>query len=174
MQLQSLLTHKKNTSVSVNGNIYKIAMDLVVRDEQGNPVDVPQTDAEKLLNNSKAWKVVGNDTGKTNRVEAKAKLKVVMADGSVVAPKTQPEIVSQLATPIPEAKAAPIATEAPKPATGSIQDPPIPKKGEEWADPSVNYSLEWLQACASAYQVTKSKTKDKAALVKKIKAAMYD
>ena len=162
MQLQNLLQHKKGTSISVNGHVYKIGLDLVIRDDAGNAVDVPQIDADKLLCNPDAWRPLHVATAKHSRQEAKLGLKVVMSDGSQVAPAAvaiTPALPPQVA----------VAPEKDIPT-----DPPIPKAGEDWADPSDAYSLEWLQACAKAYKVKVPKGKDKAALVEKIKDAMYE
>ena len=160
MQLQNLLQHKKGTSVSVNGHVYKIGLDLVVRDASGNAQDVPQIDADKLLSNPEAWKPLNAPTVKHERSGVKAGLKVVMSDGSVLAPVS-----------LTEEPTKPVAVSVSEIVTP--KDPPIPKNGEEWADPSLDCSLAWLQACASAYKI-KFKGKDKPTLVEKIKAAMYE
>jgi hypothetical protein len=178
MQLRNLLKHKTNTSVCVNGHVYKIAQDLVIRDEKGEPVDVPQADAAKLLLNTDAWRQVGAVEAKANRAAAKAGLQVVLADGSVVPPapkvETPPTLASEAvvsAQTVPEAPKSEALAE-----TKPQADPPIPEKGGDWADPSEDYSLEWLQACAKAYKcnIPKNKHKDKATLVEKITAAMYE
>lgn len=175
MQLQNLLPHKKNTTVCVNGHVYAIAQDLIIRDPAGNAVDVPQEDAAKLLANAEAWRAVGATPAvKATREEAKAGLKLVLADGTQVAPEGRAEDATKPAMEVSAVVAAQDAFEAKK--KGELpepKDPPIPKAGEEWADPLPSYSLEWLQACAKAYKV-KYKGKDKAALVEKIKDAMYE
>jgi hypothetical protein len=178
MQLKNLLSYKKNTGVCVNGHVYQIAQDLVIRDEKGEAVDVPQADATKLLLNTDAWRQVGAAEVKKDRAAAKAGLQVVLADGSVVPPAPKAETHPTLAGEAPVS--AQTVAEAPK-AAGPVEtkpqtDPPIPEKGEDWADPSTDYSLEWLQACAKAYKchIPKNKSNDKALLVEKIDAAMYE
>lgn len=175
MQLQNLLPHKRNTTVCVNGHVYRIAQDLIVRDEDGNAVDVPQEDASKLLGNAEAWRAVGaTPAPKLAREEAKAGFQVVLSDGTVVAPERHTEDATKPAMEVSAVVAAQDAFEAKK--KGELpapKDPPIPEAGGEWADPLPSYSMEWLQACAKAYKV-KYKGKDKTALVQKIKDAMYE
>jgi hypothetical protein len=165
MQLQNLLQHKKGTSISVNGHVYHIALDLIIRDAAGNAVDVPTIDADKLLKNPDAWRPLQATKAVPARATVKAGLKVILNDGTQVAPAS-------------ELPALPVArpVEAPAVETKPQADPPIPKAGEDWADPQELYSLGWLQACAKAYKcnVPRNKSKDKAALVEKIKAAMYE
>jgi len=161
MFLQNLIYEKKNTRVMVNGNIYCIAHDRVIRDEAGNPVDVPEIDAKKLLVNKGTWSLMG--TAKPVKPTEKPTVKLITATGAVIDPK-------KVEVPQETPKTAPLATVK---ATEAIVDPIIPKKGDEWADPDVKFSMDWLQACAKAYGV-KYKGKDKAVLVEKIKTEMYD
>jgi len=173
MKLQNLLQHKKGTSICVNGHVYKIGLDLVIRDDAGNALDVPQIDADKLLANPEAWRPLNSVTAKPARAEAKAGLKVVLADGTRVVP-VRAEDATKPAQEVSAVMAAQDAFEAKKMADEPTpKDPPMPKKGEDWADPEVAYSLAWLQACAMAYKI-KTRGKDKATLVEKIKSAMYE
>jgi len=177
MKLQNLLQHKKGTSICVNGNVYKIGLDLVIQDEAGNALDVPQIDADKLLGNPEAWRPLNAATAKPARAEAKAGLKVVLADGTQVVPASRVEDATRPAMEVSAVMAAQDAFEAKKMVDEPTpKDPPMPKKGEDWADPEVGYSLAWLQACAKAYKcaIPRNKRENKAALVEKIKAAMYD
>jgi len=171
MQLRNLHPHKKGTGVCVNGHVYKIALDGIVRDEQGNLVDVPQVDAAKLLADPDAWRELSAHPVKAHRAEAKAAIKAVLADGSIVPLAPRAEDATKPAMDVSAVMAAQDAFEAKKQAP---KDPPIPKAGEDWADPSLDYSLGWLQACAKAYKVKVPKDKNKAALIEKIKAAMYE
>ena len=183
MELQNLLFHKKNTAVSVNGHIYKIAQDLIIRDDAGNAVDVPQTDADVLLANKTAWKVA--NAPKATRDAHKGTIKLITDTGKVIERETTsipvtkpPEHVAKVgmaghAIP-PDPKAVKAAVEPPIPVTKPQEDPPIPSApNEEWADPSEQFSIEWLRLCAKAYKV-KYRKDDKATLVTKIKAAMYE
>ena len=175
MHLQNQLPHKKNTAVCVNGHIYKIAHDRVIRDDAGNPVDVPPDDAKELLANAEAWSVMGATPAKPGHAEAKAGLKVLMPDGSAVTPPVRADDATRPAQEVSAVMAAQDAFEAKKQADAPApKDPPIPKAGEDWADPLPEYSMAWLQACAKAYKVKIPKSKDKAALIEKIKAAMYE
>jgi hypothetical protein len=176
MQLQNLLVHKKNTTLCVNGHIYRIADDLVIRDEKGNAVDVPQVDADRLLANKTAWRPVG--APKPDRSAYKGTMKLVTATGQIIPPPPPPETrVADATKPAMEVSATIAAVdqfEAQK--RGEVaepKDPPTPKGDEEWDDPKESYSLTWLRACAKAYKV-KYHGKDKALLVEKIKAAMYE
>lgn len=178
MLIQSLLQHKKNTGVFVNGHTYHVASDLVIRHPNGVPVDVPAADAQKLLANATAW-APWNPNAKPapKPVAEKPRISLISNTGEVIPP---PPVAAEPKAPAPQvetAPAAPVAVVEPPPAPASVvvpevQDPPIPGKGEEWADPEVKFSLDWLQACAKAYKI-KSKSKDKSVLVEKIKAAMY-
>lgn len=181
MQLQNLLTHKKNTAICVNGHIYKIAQDLVIRDDAGNAVDVPQSDAEALLGNKSAWRPVG--AAKPDRASMKGTMRLVTASGQLIEPPVTPvgpmDRVADATKPAMEVSAT-IAVvdqfEAKKRGEVSehkYQDPPIPKGAEEWADPQEYYSLRWLRSCAKAYKVRYG-GKDKSILVEKIKAAMFE
>lgn len=179
MQLQNLLSHKKNTSICVNGHIYKIAQDLVIRDDAGNVVDVPQLDAEALLGNKSAWRPVG--APKPDRSALKGTMRLVTASGQLIAPREAPvspeDRTADATKPAMEVSATIAAVdqfEAQKRGeTPEPKEPPTPKGDEEWADPKESYSLTWLRACAKAYKV-KYPGKDKALLVEKIKAAMYE
>ena len=165
MFLQSLLQHKKKTAVLVNGHTYWVGEDLVVRDQtSGEPNDVPEIDATKLLSNYMAWckwQANGSATKPAAKIE-KHRIQLVTATGEVLPPPSIP-VVPPLAT---KSEASPVVVPSP------IVDPPIPAKGEDWADPKEEFSLEWLRACAKAYQV-KDKTKDKKVLVQKLMKAMY-
>jgi len=172
MELQNLLFHKKNTAVSVNGHIYKIAHDLVIRDEEGKAVDVPQADGELLLANKTAWRLA--NAPKPDRSAHKGTIKLITATGEVIPPPSRLDDVTKPAIEVSATIAAVDQFEAKK--RGEVddgKDPVIPKGNAEWADPKASYSLNWLRACAKAYKV-KYVGKDKASLVAKIKEAMYE
>ena len=159
MRLQNLLSHKKNTAVLVNGTIYKIAHDHIIRDEQGNVLDVCEKDAKKLLANKLVWRELKEEAKEVKKDEIKVTPKV-----EKIIPEIKPVVVVE--KPIPEVKKPEVA---PKVVNG---DPPIPKGKEEWADPSDKFSMEWLQKCAKAYGIVYT-GKNKLMLVQKIKKAMY-
>lgn len=101
-------------------------------------------------------------------------------------PKKAPETAPATPQASAEPKSAPkVAEEAPEPAEAKseaqardedgVEDPPIPEgEGVEWPDPDPRYSLEWLKACADAYEVTYPANIGAAKLCDKIKAAMYE
>jgi hypothetical protein len=138
MDLETMVATKANTKVMVNGNLYEIDGDCIIK-------GVSEEDAAKLLQNPN-WKPRGEakKTGKTDRAKAKGSVKLVDSEGKKVEGQKQ-----------------------------TVEDPPIPEEGEEWADPSPDFSLEWLRACAEAYEVA-YKGKDKKKLAEKIRAAMYE
>lgn len=140
MDLETMVVAKAGTKVMVNGTLYEIDGECVLK-------GASKEDAEKLLQNPN-WKVY---EGKTNRAvpdghqRAKPSVKLIDSAGGEV-PGQKEEVV----------------------------DPPIPDDdGGEWADPSPEYSMEWLKACAEAYEVS-YRGKDKGKLCEKIKAAMYE
>lgn len=167
MLLRNRFEHMKGKGVLVNGHLYKIGQDGVPCDDAGKHLDVPEADAKKLLGNRDAWSLY--DPSKASQVAAvaapeKPRLQLVTNAGEVIPPPPPPFV------PGPELAPTPPTTPVMAPA---VVDPPIPTGKQEWADPKPEYSLEWLQACAKAYKV-KVKGKDKVALVKTIKAAMYE
>jgi len=177
MKLQNLLSHKKNTAVLVNGTIYKIAHDHIIRDEQGNVLDVCEKDAKKLLANKLVWRELEDAETKEVKKDKIGMQKIVSRETKQVTndEKTKPEIeVSQvMAAQEGELESKPTVNE---PITTPVKtqngDPPIPKGEEEWADPSDKYSMNWLQKCAKAYGIVYT-GKNKLMLVQKIKKAMY-
>lgn len=74
----------------------------------------------------------------------------------------------EVAPPVPEI--APPAEEESKPMD---MDPEIPGEDGEWSDPSTEYSMDWLRACAEAYEVKFPANIGAEKLVAKIKTAMY-
>jgi hypothetical protein len=184
MLLQSLLQHRKNTGVLVNGHQYWIGADLVVRsDKAGAPVDVPAADAQKLMTNPKAWAPF-DPTKQSEKPAPRAgaerpRISLISNNGDVIPPPPPSSSTPDATKPAMEVSAvmaAQDAFEAKKagelPAPTEVADPPIPTGDGEWADPDIRFSFNWLQLCAKAYKI-KYKGKDKSVLVEKIKAAMY-
>lgn len=60
MQLENVYAHKRNSRVTVNGNQYWIGPGGFIADEKGDPADVLDEDAAKLLQ-GKAWKKLSWD-----------------------------------------------------------------------------------------------------------------
>ena len=178
MFLTSLLQHKKHTSVLVNGHTYPVGEDLVVRDlTSGQPIDVPEIDATKLLKNYTAWaKWPTNVSGAkpVAKIE-KPRIQLVTSTGEVL-PNPSPSIPeTPKSVELPNKAASPVEVAKPVSEAKKVEpkDPPIPAKGEDWADPREEYSLEWLTACAKAYKLKGKLGKDKASLVAKLLKAMY-
>lgn len=190
MLLKNLLPTKKNTRVSVNGTTYFIGMDLGIVDEKtSKPVDVPEKDAAKLLSNERAWR---QWDGKAPDPQAKATrpksagIQLLDASGDVVKLREDPtvpvmdaEAKAKDADNVAAVESAQAEFEANKQADEPTEepdptDPPIPGDGEEWADPDPNYSREWLEACAEAYEVKFRKNISNEKLAEKIKDTMYE
>ena len=167
MLLQNRLQHMKGKAVLVNGSLYHIGQDLVICDDQGKHQDVPDADSKKLLANRESW--LPFDPNKASKAlpvaSERPRIQLVTTAGDVIPP---PPVIS----PVPQPVAATEVTPKPVVVPETIQDPPIPKKGEDWADPKLGYSMAWLHACAKAYKIP-YKGKTKAALIEKIKTAMY-
>lgn len=60
MKLENLNPAKRDSKVTVNGNTYWIGHGGFVDDGEGNPIDVPETDASKLMQ-GRAWKALSWD-----------------------------------------------------------------------------------------------------------------
>lgn len=178
MNLQNIHPQKKNTKVTVNGNVYHIGQDLVIRDpETKQPVDVPEADASKLLQ-GKAWR----EAGKPGELPDKKnfKMKPVMNDGSV---PTDEDISTAVDTDNTRRTAEAENREG----TGTIDtegsgegredtivDPPVPGDNEEWPDPTEALSIGYLRQMADAYEVKHNKRTKKLTLIKNIHKAMFD
>lgn len=197
MLLRNLLPTKKNTAVSVNGHIYFIGPELgIVDKETGKPVDVPQEDAAKLLKNERAWRQwdgkAPDTTKPTKPARAKGGIQLVDGSGNVIPKEDATKPVMDAVTKAKDADNTVAMQEAQEKFEASKQadeesededegevedeggDPPIPEEGGEWADPEPHYSMEWLMACADAYEVSYRKNISAAKLCEKIKDAMYE
>lgn len=180
MKIQSLLPHKKGTGVQVNGHVYKVGDDLVLRDATGQVADVPKEDGDRLLRNILAWCVAGETPTKAARAAGGVvqRMSLITGTGELVAtllPELAPEFPVAAPLPVPAALAAnPPQVEKPVPAEGPVKDPPIPTStDEEWADPDPRYSLGWLRACASAYKLNVRNNKNREWIAEQIQKAMY-
>lgn len=60
MKLENINPAKKNTHVTVNGNMYWVGHGGFIDDGEGEPLDVPETDAAKLTQ-GRAWKELSWD-----------------------------------------------------------------------------------------------------------------
>ena len=174
MFLRNLLPHKKGTRILMDGIVYLINQEAVLCDEKGVPYDLSEAGASRFLKNKDAWTVNGAPTPRIEHKAPKGAIKLITSTGEILPPPETPKTVpgAKLAQP-----KSVLNGSIPPPPDDSKQvefkDPPIPKKGEDWADPSLSCSLEWLQACAKAYKV-KSKGKSKEKILVALKAAMYE
>jgi len=196
-----LLPHKKNTRVMVNGTMYFIGSDLGIVDEQtGKPADVAKEDAAKLLQNERAWREWDGKAPKADKPAKPARAKgMQLVDGAgntIPKPEDSTVPVMDAETQAKDADNAAAMQEAQEEFEASKQadeeeleeeseeeseeeteddsDPPIPGEGEEWPDPEPHYSMEWLMACADAYEVKYRKNISAAKLCEKIKDSMYE
>ncbi len=145
MDLRCKLNHKAGTSVSVNGTVYQIGDDNVLR-------NVPKADADKLLLGQREWMVFVDR--KPVAAPAKPKPKV--------APKPPP-------APTPaEPSAAPEEPEA-----EDAKGDPEGSDGQ-WPEPTEEMGIDYLKTMADAYDVKYSVLIGKAKLVERLKAAMYE
>jgi len=160
MDLVTQVKTKANTQVLVKGTIYKINEVGIIR-------DVSEKDAAVLLENIN-WRVVGQvGQGKVPKKQYSAPaitgVKLVDSGGNVIPGQVSDEKEEGALEP-------PILGEGEEEA---LSDPPIPGKGEDWADPDPLFSMDWLKACANAYNIAYRADIGPATLVKKIKKEMY-
>lgn len=171
MFLQNLLPTKKNSGVLVNGTVYKIAEDCVIRDsETGEPVDVPEEDSNKLLQNLQAWR---EWDGKSKLLsETRAKYRVGPSGNRVLDTRDEEAKKEEVVEEPPKEEAP---KEVVKEEAQDGGDPPIPtSEDEEWSDPKEEYSIDWIKACADAYDIEYKGNISKKKLIKRIKATMYE
>ena len=149
--LRTLVAHKANTSILVDGTTYQINKDC--------EADVSAKHAVRLLANPN-WRNTADRKPVRKPVKdapkASGKIKLIDSEGQVLEDQVEEK---------PEEK----PTES-----GKVIDPPIPDDSEAWSDPKEEYSIKWLRACADAYEIKRPKNTGKAKLVEKILAAMYD
>lgn len=198
MDLLNVLDAKKNTRVCVNGTIYEIGPDGVVK-------GVAEADAAKLLQNAKVWKKHDPKRATALREQAKKELKGTMklldkygnpvkpppdtpgppadpmmdvykrppVDGPPPVPDAEPVLEKESS---PEVEHPEPSLEKAVPETD--QAPPeidqAPAGEDEWPDPDEAMDVDYLRQMASAYDVTFNARTPKATLVKRISAAMYE
>lgn len=157
MDLVTQVKTKANTQVLVEGTIYKI-------NEVGVIHDISEEHANVLLENIN-WRVVGEEVKPPKKKYSPPKItsvKLVDSNGEVIPGQISDEEENAEAKDEAKAKA------------DAIKDPPIPKEGEEWPDPSESYTMEWLKACADAYSISYHPNIGPVKLVEKIKKEMYE
>lgn len=188
MDLLNLLEHKKNAQLLLNGTIYKIGPDGVLK-------DVKDEDAKLLLQNDRVWRKYDPKRAAALRAEAKAaakgRMQLVGADGRPIRKDDKP------GDPMDPNLAV---YERPDPKVQKSEDPPkVPEsvqtkeeaepeeeevsgeeaQGEaeadaEWPDPDEGMDIEYLRKMAEAYEVTFNARTSKKTLVKRIGSAMYE
>lgn len=189
--LLNLLEHKKNTRVSVNGTMYEIGPDGVVK-------GVKDEDAAKLLQNERVWKKYDPKRASALRAQAKAahkgKMKLLDVNGNPVGdlPPDKPgptmdpnEEVYQRPDPqtpegpppVPESVEAPeeeAVEEEPEEEADDAEEEEAEAADGEWPDPEESMDIDYLREMAEAYEVSFTPRTAKKTLVKRISAAMYE
>jgi hypothetical protein len=156
------------------------------REGETEPAELDPEIAGKLLQNFRAWEPYGTSRARAPRLPRSGrKMQLIDRRGNVLpaeAPEQPPTAAgpsqdvppsSQAedpAEPSPEAQKSEVS---PSPGEVSGTDPPIPSGSEEWADPDPRYSLDWLRACARAYQIPYGPRTKPETLSQRILAAMY-
>lgn len=149
VNVQNTLSHMKGQIISIEGREYKL-------DENGIFWGMPDEDARQLCERrGTPWRYY------TER-------KPVTAAPLPVAPVALPP-----EPPPPVVPSEPVKAVEPTEGVGATVEK-IPGEGEEWPDPVMSMSLEYLHKMAQAYQVKFSKNTPKPTLIKKITAAMYE
>ena len=154
IDVQNMLPHMRNESISVDGHVYKC-------DENGIVREMPEQDARTLVERrSSAWRYY---------TERKP---VVAVPATMATPAPQVEPVSP--PPPPE---APFQEEPEDPELGKGETmgngEKVPGPGAEWPEPVESMSLDYLRLMADAYQVKWQKNTPKLSLIKKIAAEMF-
>ena len=201
MQIQARNERDAGKRILCEGQIYVVAPGgALCRDGETEPADVDSRAAEKLLQNVKAWEPYGTPRGRAPQGRPPGVgIQLIDKHGNVLEREgtkfespgpeaAEPPAELEQKTPPPILPPPPVAEPAefkecsPSPGdTGAgeapsepAEDPPISAEGEEWADPKPTYSMQWLRACAKAYQVRYGPRSSAETLCANITAAMYD
>jgi hypothetical protein len=191
MDLLNLLEHKKNTKILVNGTVYTIGPDGVLK-------DVKDEDAKALLQIEKVWKVYDPKRAAELKAQAKAaakgKIQLVGPTGPIprddkpgdpmdpnFAVYKRPDPVSTIQkSEDPKTVPAKDETEATPeaaPEEDEVSGEQLQGEAEandEWPDPDESMDVDFLRQMAEAYEVTFNARTSKKTLVKRISAAMYE
>lgn len=187
MQIQAKSDHDVGKRILCNGTVYVVAPGgALCLEGQSVPADLPEADAGKLLQNARAWEPYGVARVHAARRRPEHKVQLIGKTGELLEreppqPAEPPaaeleQEVSTVPPILPKDLPSPVAEEKEvSPSPGEVDgDPPIPgSQGEEWADPKPTYSLEWLRACAKAYQIPYGPRSKPETLCQRILAAMY-
>jgi len=150
MDLQNVLPHKRNTKVLVDGTVYDL-------DEQGVVRGMKKEHAEKLLQNRQVWRIFTERKpveGKKSKKAAEAQ----KAPEKVESPSEAPEVSEE-------------PLEALTDDSGDSEGDSGSE--DEWPDPEDSMPIEYLREMAEAYEVKFTERTSAATLVKRIKKAMY-
>lgn len=190
--LVNLLRHMAGKGVLVNGTVYQLDDDGVVR-------DVPEADAAKLLLN-KAWMEFTPEAAAQREERRKALrdqfkqeagIQLLTRDGQLVDPKVVNEAQEKAEAKTPVARDYPSMRSephSPEVDAGIPLEEPMPPGVEaatheekealgaeaEWPDPEVGMKKAYLQDMANAYGVVFTPATKKHELVTMIMQAMYD
>jgi len=182
--LLNVLEHKKNTRVMVDGTVYSIGADGVVK-------DVADAHAAKLLLNARVWKeynpkqAVAENRGRMKLLDASGDPVEVEAKPTAPAPAPKDPVVKddkpgEPMDPVLETYSRSASAEGPPPIPESVEAEPeaeaAPEAEEEteWPDPDESMPMDYLRKMAEAYDVKFTIKLGKKSLVKKINAAMYE
>lgn len=190
VDLVNLLEHKRGTRVLVNGTVYDIGEDGIAR-------GVANSDADKMLQNSRVWKIFDPKKVKILREEAKkaarGKIQLVSSEGLIEKadkpgdpmdpemaiynrPDPSPGSSQREAKPVPEIPESSKAQAAPEEEEEEVSGEPAEAAEEpaEWPDPDEAMDVEYLREMAEAYEVKFTARTGKKTLVRRIHAAMYE
>lgn len=191
--LLNLLEHKKNTRILVNGTIYAIGPDCILK-------DVSEEDAKLLLQNDRVWRKYDPKKAAELRAEMKAAAKgrmQLVGDNGPIPRDDKPgepmdPNVEVYRRPDPAtSKKVPenppqetLETSEPEPEPEPDGEPPqqadpeplaeVEAAAGEWPDPDESMDIGYLREMAEAYEVTFNSRTPKKTLVKRISAAMYE
>jgi uncharacterized membrane protein len=186
VDLVNLLEHKRGTRVLVNGTVYDIGEDGIAR-------GVANSDADKMLQNSKVWKIFDANKVKILRQEVKkasrGKMQLVSSAGPVPrldesGSPMDPDFASyERPDPAPKQQAKPAEPQAvpESPKAEATEEEEVDGEQAEtagevddWPDPDEAMELDYLREMAEAYEVKFTARTGKKTLCRRIHAAMYE
>ena len=161
MDLRNTLKHKANTKVLVDGVVYDIDAEGIVR-------DLPDEAAEKLLQNNVWTKDI---EGPQKPVRAPVKRAMLLTDDETPVPGQKALVEDkEVAKAVEEHEEEFLEEEeAEAPEEEEEED-----SEEDWPEPSEDMDIEYLRQMAEAYEVTYNGRTGAATLVKRLKEAMYE
>lgn len=187
MDLLNLLEHKKNTRILLNGTVYTIGPDGVLK-------DVKDEDAKLLLQNERVWREYDPKRAAALRAEAKraakGRMQLIGAEGLIpkddkpgdpmdpnFAVYDRPDPKVQKSEDPPKVPESVQTKEEAEPEEEEVSGEEVQGEAEadaEWPDPDEDMDIEYLRKMAEAYEVTFNARTSKKTLVKRIGSAMYE